>query len=273
MNRKDFEYDVYKYFRKTYSDFKKIKEEFDTSEQNIDHILFGEVMKDNRIPTHEELIKAHNTELMTAYVLTTIFPRELEEFDNKQKLKLVDHPIFSYFLLKEKANELAHGKNLFEYGCGACDTAFTLWQLGFNMTLSDLPMNWLKFLEFRIKKYNIPRIKFCFVEKQLDFLPDEQYDCFYTHDVLEHVLEPDKVIQYISAHLTPGALSYIEYKFTGGDSHINQNNKLFGIEADGIFNDYGNQIWREKMRDAGFVPLPLGWNWPRCFWRKLKEII
>lgn len=267
MRKETFEQDVFEYFRVPYSDFIKIKKEFDYSKQNVDTVLFGKLMENNRVPAHSEIVNAHNVELMTAYVLTTIFPKEIGN-----DINLKEHGIFKYFLLKEDMDEFNHGMNLLEYGCGACDTAFKLHQLGFNLTLVDLPMDWLKFLEYRINKYNVPNIKFCFVEedKQFSFLNDEKYDCFYTHDVLEHVLEPDKVLKYISEYLRPGSLAYIEYKFTQGGCHLNINRDTYAIEKDGVFNEYGNQRWRIEMYNAGFVPLPLGWDWPRCFWRKLR---
>lgn len=262
----NFDDDLYQFTGKRQDDYQNIRDKFEQQYgiNGLDQYCLRNVDLTN--PTHKSLIAAYNDPMYNAYVFSynSIFPRALP--NDYPNLEL--EPVIGKFL--NRPNDFVKGNRLLEYGCGGCNAAFKFWLAGFDLTLCDLPLDWLKFLEWRIKKYAIPRIKFIYIEDNASFLPNnEMYDCFYTHDVFEHVVNPHHALFHMSQHIKPGALVYIELKFHAGGFHLAVNHKKFNLEKDNINNEDGNQVWRDVLNVCGIVPVPINWNYPPYFFRKL----
>ncbi len=262
----NFDDDLYQFTSKRQKDYQQIRDKFEQQYgiNGLDQYCLRNV--DLTSPTHKSLIDAYNDPIFNAYVYSYngIFPKTLPI----NYLNLESEPVIGKFL--NHPNEILKGKRLLEYGCGGCNTAFIFWLAGFDLTLCDLPLDWLKFLEWRIKKYEVPRIKFIYIEDNASFLPDnEMYDCFYTHDVFEHVINPAHALFHISQHIKPGALIYIELKFHSGGFHLTVDHNKFNLEKDKISNEDGNQLWRDVLNMCDIVPVPLNWQYPPYFFRKL----
>lgn len=121
------------------------------------------------------------------------------------------------------------GKRILDHGCGDCTNALTFYDMGYDVVSIDLPIDWIKFIEFRCKKYSV-NIDFRYTHNNHDFIKDnEQFDVLFSHEVLEHIKNPEEVVAYMIQHLKSGALAFISTFFTAGDLHLKENRDKFGL--------------------------------------------
>lgn len=193
--------------------------------------------------THEQLIDAYNHPSWMAYGYTGNFVRT--EIPKEEGLQDESKQFAKEFLGNKT-------KNALEHGCGGGLSGFHLWQMGYSITLCDLPLNWFKFMEWRTKKYHVPDIDFIFINHPYEYLPEgRMWDFMWSHHVLEHCKHPHKALGHLSDHLKIGCFFYLQPAFTGDKYHLVHNCDLFGIEENGIANDHGNHVWRKCIKDAG----------------------
>lgn len=108
--------------------------------------------------------------------------------------------------------------NILDYGCGSAIYSLNLYFMGFkNITVADIPHSFFKFLEFLCKKYGVG-IKFIPIEKECASL-EADYDYIICSEVLEHVWNPDIVIQHLSEHLKSGGYMYLSTFFNDMNGH------------------------------------------------------
>lgn len=94
-----------------------------------------------------------------------------------------------------------------------------------------------------------------FINEPLDYLGDNKFDFLFSHEVMEHCINPHKVLAYLSDHLNMGALIYLSVGFTAAGFHLIRNRDLFGIEKNEIADTSGNYLWRDCIKNAGLSVL------------------
>lgn len=121
-------------------------------------------------------------------------------------------------LYRTALDHLNKDVSILDYGCGSAIYSLNLYFMGFkNITVTDIPHSYFKFLEFLCKKYGIG-IKFIPLEKELPDL-NEDYGFIICSEVLEHVWNPDIAILHLSKHLKPGGYMYLSTFFNDMNGH------------------------------------------------------
>lgn len=192
-------------------------------------------------PTYDFLVDRYNT----IGWLTSVYTHD--HFVNPNRTELQEYPLYRFFK-KFLGNEK---KIAVDHGCKMAEISWVLWTQGYYVLAVDLPLDYIKFLSWRIQKYNVPDIEIVTVNEKTTFLQDRMVDAIFSQEVFEHCINPHKVLAYLSDHLRLGGLFYISVGFTGGGFHLVRNEQLFAFEEGKPGTIYGNTRWKNCIFAAG----------------------
>lgn len=125
-----------------------------------------------------------------------------------------------------------------DYGSGIGETAILLAQLGYEVTIADVPGRTFDFAQHRLRRRGL---RFEAIKITEDMPPlGHSYDAIVAFDVLEHVHAPDRVLRHLLEHLAPqGLLSQVSpFDMTEGyneGAHLAQNKARWGGGRWGLF--------------------------------------
>lgn len=102
--------------------------------------------------------------------------------------------------LRSRIIELSQG-NILDYGGGIGDTSLMLAKKGLDVTYADISGKTLEFAQWLMKKNNHPEIKVFDIDKDRERIWSRNYDTIISIDVVEHLLQPQKVIERMAEHL------------------------------------------------------------------------
>ena len=142
-----------------------------------------------------------------------------------------------------KICERNDSKKILDFGCGIGQDGISLAEAGFDVTLADLPGKTFDFAKWRVKRKGL---KVGLVNS--DEL-NEKYDTILCFDVLEHLWEPNQMVEYLRDHLTDNGILFITAHFEHTDArpmHLEKNDKYSGNE------------FLKMMEQAGFRMVPWG---------------
>jgi len=175
--------------------------------------------------THDELIKICNHPIYNAYGYAELSHKSYHTNDH---LNSSDRP-----WMKNIYEFCYPGKKILDYGCGDLTNAICFYDIGYATTVIDMPIDWIKFIEYRCKKYGV-NIDFKYTYNNHTFLSEnDNFDIIFTHEVLEHVKDPESVIKYLVQHLKIGGILFITVTFTEGAFHLKENHDKFGYGSEG----------------------------------------
>jgi len=198
-----------------------------------------------------------------------------KEYSHEELLSFLDHPIFNAYGYSEFAHKnyvidshinsndrpwmkfikskYAQGSRILDFGCGDLTNAICFYDMGYNTTVVDAPADWIKFIEYRCKKYGI-NIDFRYSKTNDTFLKDdEQFDVIFSHEVLEHVKNPDKVLKYLVDHLKICGLLFVSVTFTTGAFHLKENHERFGYGPEG--NVHHHPEWMKVINSLNLISI------------------
>lgn len=241
FDEKTYEEDILEFTGKPLSFWKEKRIEFleRYGPEYPDHICSDDI--DFSKPTYEFLVDRYNT----IGWLTSVYTHEW--FIKSNRRELLEYPLFRFF--KNFIGD--EHKIIIDHGCKMADISWVFWTQGYHVIAVDLPLDYIKFLNFRIKKYNISDIEFVTVDRELSFLKDRKVDAIFSQEVFEHCINAHKVLAYLSDHLKIGGLFYISISFTSGGFHLTRNGELFASEENEKGNIYGNKRWKDCILAAG----------------------
>lgn len=193
-------------------------------------------------PTFDFLTDRYNT----VGWLTSVYTHD--HFINGNRRELLEYPLFRYF-----KNFLDNDKKMIamDHGCKMADISWIFWTQGYHVLAVDLPTEYMKFLEFRIKKHNIKDFEVVYVDKHTSYLDNRLVDVIFSKEVFEHCINAHKVLAYLSDHLKIGGLFYISVTFTASQFHLTRNEQLFALEENKEGNVYGNDRWKNCISASG----------------------
>ena len=155
------------------------------------------------------------------------------------------------------------GKNVLDFGCGDGGTSRKLARLGAKVTAVDIKPE--------IKQsFQNSEIKFIYAQKEALYLKSQEYDIIILQDVLEHVPNPEKLINQAKDSLRTSGLIYISTpnRFSLlnliSDPHWNLPGVALGSRRMVAF--LVQKIFRRDMRDRGDWAALLSLN-------KLKKLL
>lgn len=106
------------------------------------------------------------------------------------------------------------GKRIMEYGGGLGVFCEIVADMGKEVTYLDIPGLIFDFATWRFKKYHIPISRtMCSDPNQMKL--DMNYDIIFSDAVLEHVLNPEKTIQYLCTHIATNGLFILLVDLSG----------------------------------------------------------
>ena len=82
------------------------------------------------------------------------------------------------------------------------------------------------------------------IEHDVGMKEGDEFDAIFTHEVLEHVPEPEETLQYMVYHLKPKGILYFTMCFHGSGCHLKQNIQRYNAEK-----------WAEIMEKMGLESL------------------
>lgn len=203
-----------------------------THKQNTDDLIDGD-----KEYTHEELIDLCNHKIYNAYGYTELAHKS---YVTDSHLNSSDRT-----WMKNIYDAFLPGKKILDYGCGDLTNAICFYDIGYQTTVADMPIDWIKFIEYRCKKYGVD-IDFRYTYNNYSFLNSSDiFDVIFSHEVLEHVKEPDNVLKYLIDHLRIGGLLFLTVTFTSGAFHLKENHAKFGYGDEG--NVHHHPEWMEVL--------------------------
>ena len=207
-----YEEDVLEFSGKSLYYWKKIVE---------DNVNNYKIVRREQRYTRLELMALYNHPLINAkgYV-SGVHPL----YDIDPHLNSSSRPWMKFF-----KDEFKAGAKILDFGCGDLTNSIVFHDMGYNVTTIDLPIEWIRFIEYRCKKYNVD-INFRYTFRDDNFLnKNEMFDYMFSHEVMEHVVNPEVVMAYLVSHLNVGGKFYLTENFdTGGGFHLKDNWEKFG---------------------------------------------
>jgi 2-polyprenyl-3-methyl-5-hydroxy-6-metoxy-1,4-benzoquinol methylase len=197
-----------------------------------------------RPDSEEDLIRFYNE--------NTAEPFELLEFNANGDAG------YNYVAALEVARSKP-GRMYLDYGSGVGSGAVFFARQGFTVTLADVSTPLLRFAEWRLRKRGIAAR--C-IDLKEQSLPCGQFDIITAFDVLEHLLDPLRVIEDLRESLTPGGVLCFNAPF-GHDPdrpmHIFHDERILRhLRAAGFARSYGA---RAAIHALVKVPNPLYRRW------------
>lgn len=157
-----------------------------------------------------------------------------------------------------------------DYGCGIGTTAMKLLQAGYHVTIADVPGVTLRYAEFRLLKHGW-QFDVVRVEDDRPRLP-RSYDVLVSFDVLEHVPQPDRLMQRLAMSLRPGGIAAIVASFFTNEEfphHLSENTEMFASSWPIVMSGCGLDVIGPSslFRKAGHFKTALrrlrNWLWSR----------
>ena len=105
-----------------------------------------------------------------------------------------------------------------DYGAGIGSAALRLAELGYRVTVADVPGRTLEFARARFRQRGIP-LDVVEVASDVPGLPPEACDVLVCFDVLEHVVDPAAVGRVLVRSLAPGGGAAVVTAFGAEDIH------------------------------------------------------
>ena len=239
LSETTFEQDVLDFSKVNLSSWKNIRDNWHQYHSiGVDALIDGD-----KEYTHEELLQFLNHPIFNAYGYS--------EFTHKSYV--IDSHINSNDRpwMKIIKSYYTQGCRILDFGCGDLTNAICFHDMGYKTTVVDAPADWIKFIEYRCKKYNID-IDFRYAQTNNTFLnDDEKFNVIFSHEVLEHVKDPDKVLEYLVNHLKVGGLLFVSVTFTTGAFHLKENHDRFGYDG----NVHHNPAWIKVLESLNLTPL------------------
>lgn len=178
---------------------------------------------------------------------------------------LTEHEKNISYIYKIAFDKFSNNKDIpiLDYGSGIAIYALKLYFQGFtNITIADIPHKYLKFLEYRCKKYGI-NIKFIYLENDQSL--KDKYKYIINSEVLEHVWEPEEVLEHLKEHLDDDGILYLSTFFDdmhGEDpTHLVQNTIRYNDPS----------TWLKVVKSHGIEPFIFDMNTVPKGFRKIKK--
>lgn len=170
----------------------------------------------NPDPTSEESVN-------NFYMETDSYIYELMAANN------IVQTLYSFFVLIQKMKELEI-TTVLDYGAGVGTLSIIFKRLGYDVTYADLPGKTFDFARWRIdqRELNIGMVD---LNKTLRI--SEKFDCVLSTEVVEHVVDPIKLIRKISEALRKDGIFVVSEScnYTEEFSSHLESNKKYGSEA------------------------------------------
>jgi 2-polyprenyl-3-methyl-5-hydroxy-6-metoxy-1,4-benzoquinol methylase len=116
--------------------------------------------------------------------------------------------LFVYRAVEDFAAErrvAASGLRILEVACGEGGITLPLARLGARVRALDIDAREIALLRNAARERRLDNLT-ATVEDALSFRDDESYDIVVASEVLEHVLDPDRMLENIVRHMNPGGL-------------------------------------------------------------------
>lgn len=155
-----------------------------------------------------------STEIRSFYVETDDYIWELMAWNSS---RAYDGYLARVAWLTELFPPRSHPRAL-DYGSGVGTVALRLAQLGYEVTLADVPGSTFKFARERLRSRGY-RFDVLEIQDDAPSLPMEAWDIVVSFDVLEHVVAPRDVTRAVVGALAPGGGAALVASFGGADSY------------------------------------------------------
>ncbi|MBT3817687.1 MAG: class I SAM-dependent methyltransferase [Candidatus Magasanikbacteria bacterium] len=121
---------------------------------------------------------------------------------------------FQYFVYRKY---LKKGTRILEYGCGVAPIISSLINdknVDFDFTIADIPQFTFHYAKWRLKQFGVN-----IIDIDPNILPKfpHSYDTIFLSEVLEHLPNPDEVIQHLTKHLVSGGHLIFDYLISDCD--------------------------------------------------------
>jgi SAM-dependent methyltransferase len=103
-----------------------------------------------------------------------------------------------------------------DYGSGVGTVGLRLAELGYEVTLADVPGVTFEFARERLRRYGV-RFHTLEIQDDVPFLPAQAWDVIVSFDVLEHVVAPKDVTKALVGALAPGGGAALVASFGGAE--------------------------------------------------------
>lgn len=107
-------------------------------------------------------------------------------------------------------NVRKRAKSYLDYCAGIGSAALFFRYYGFSVTLADISDSMLNYAKWRFKRH---KDKANFIDLKKNKLPLNKFDCAMSMEVLEHVTNPEEIINNIGQSLKKGGLLFITTPF------------------------------------------------------------
>lgn len=157
--------------------------------------------------------------------------------------------LYSYYVLINKIKDL-NIKTIVDYGAGAGTLSILFKKLGYNVIYADLPGKTFDFAKFRFEKRELDIKMINLLE---DDLSDEDFDCILSTEVVEHVVDPKKLIKTFSKYLDVGEYLIVSESCEYTEdfaSHLVHNKKYGGENFITLMKEFGFK----QTLDKPFIP-------------------
>jgi 2-polyprenyl-3-methyl-5-hydroxy-6-metoxy-1,4-benzoquinol methylase len=134
--------------------------------------------------------------------------------------------LYSYFVLINKIKDL-NINTILDYGAGAGTLCILLKKLGYNVIYADLPGKTYDFAKFRFDKRELDIRMLNLLETNIN---EEEFDCILSTEVVEHVVDSEKLINEFSDYLKKDQYLIVSEscEYTEDFASHLEHNKVFG---------------------------------------------
>jgi 2-polyprenyl-3-methyl-5-hydroxy-6-metoxy-1,4-benzoquinol methylase len=105
-----------------------------------------------------------------------------------------------------------------DYGSGVGTVGLRLAELGYEVTLADVPGSTFEFARERLRRHG-SRFEILEIHDDVPSLPVQAWDLIVSFDVLEHVVAPKDVTKALVGALAPGGGAALVASFGGADAY------------------------------------------------------
>ncbi len=105
-----------------------------------------------------------------------------------------------------------------DYGCGVGAAALTLAELGYRITIADVPGRTLDFCRARLTRLGVP-FETLEIRGDIPAVAPNSFEALISFDVLEHVFDPPSVARALVEALTIGGGAAVVASFGGEEEH------------------------------------------------------
>ncbi len=139
---------------------------------------------------------------------------------------------------------------ILNYGAGAGNLCILLKKLGYNVIYADLPGKTYDFAKFRFDKRDIKIKMLNLLETNIN---EEEFDCILSTEVVEHVVEPEKLIKEFSENLKKDQYLIVSEscEYTEDFASHLEHNKIFGGDN---FIELAEKYNFKQIKKDPFIP-------------------